>query len=262
MCLCFALIAAGCDGGNQNTQKPIWADTKLSDLSPAQGSRPADAKKISTVNVQIYIYQIPAEKTDKLDEISGLLTLQTFRFNHHKAFTANGFVTGLGRTSSGDKIFGLLNVAGGRKAGSVSLLLQDGQTDYVPVTELFAAKSIFYTTAEDESESKSIGPGRLALRITAQKNRIFRGTYSITAVPAVLSPLMMPGMQIQDTTKLDDIVFDSCSFMLSMSPGDFIFLRPDKYIDSQNSLDSLFFSRPGIRPVVLAFLIVCVDVIE
>ncbi len=260
-CSTIVLAFIGCNGGGQQ-DKPIWKDTKLSDLAPAQGTQQADLQKISTVNIQIHIFEIPAENTDKLGEISKTLTLQPFQFNHYGAFAANGFVAGFGRTSSGDRIFELLNSAGGRKAASISLLLQDGQTDYVHIIRLLTEKSIFYTTAEEKTDSKSIGPGQLTLRITAKKNPVFRGTYSITAVPAVPPPITLPGALMQDAAKLNDIVFDCCGFNLQMSPGDFIFLSPDKYAGHHNSLGSLFFSRPGIRPIALAFLIVCTGVSE
>jgi hypothetical protein len=258
---CLSLLSlGGCNGSGQQS-KPIWEDVKLSDLAPAPGSQ-KPSPKISTVNIQIHVFEIPAENTEKLDEISKTLSLQPFRFNQYNSFTANGFAAGFGRISSSDRILELLNAAGGKKATSISLLLENGRTDYVPIIRLFAAKSIFYTSPEGTTDLKSIGPGRLSLRITAQKNPVFRGTYTITAVPAIPSALLMPGVQIPDAAKSDDTVFDSCSFNLQFSPGDFIFLRPVKYAAHGNSLGSLFFSRPGIRPLVLAFLIVCTNVIE
>ena len=262
ICLCLSFVCLGCNGQAASRQKPVWEDTKLSDLAPVKPAGQADAKKLNTINIQVHIFEIPSEKVEKLDDISKILTIQPFRFTRSNIFTANGFVAGFARTSEGDRVLELLNAAQGRKAASIALIIENGQTDYVPVLRLFSAKSIFYTSLDGKTDSKTIGPGQLSLRITAHKSPVFRGTYIITAVPAVPSIIGGVGSQMQSLAKLNDIVFDSCSFSLQFSPGDFFLLRPIKYADHGNSLGSLFFSRPGIRPVVLAFLVICTDVKE
>ena len=251
------VFLAGCTPHHE----PVMETLKLSDLAPAAGTQ-RPSPKISTISIQIHAFEISAENAEKLDEISKSLSLQPFRFSQYDSFTANGFKAGFGRISSGDRIIQQLNAAGGQKTASVSLLLEDGRSDYVPVIRLSAAKNIFYTVTEDKTISKSIGPGQLSLRITVQKSPVFRGAYTTTLVPVIPPVFIVPGMPMPDVAKSDDVVFDSCSFSLQFSPGDFIFLRPVKYAAHGNSLGSLFFSRTGIRPVVLAFLIVCTDISE
>ena len=247
-CLCLSFVCSGCDGQKKGPEKTVWENTRLSDLATTQPNPQAGIKKLNTINIQVQIYEIPSNSVDKLDDISKILTVQPLHFSRSNIFNANGFIAGFSRTSAGVQILELLKSAGGRNAAAISLLLEDGQTDYVPVLRLSSAKSIFYTALNGKTDSKTIGPGLLALRITAQKSPVFRGTYIITAVPAVPSIIGGVGSQVQSLAKLNDIVFDSCSFSLQFSPGDFFLLRPIKYAEHGNSLGSLFFSRPGIRP--------------
>jgi hypothetical protein len=261
VCLCLPLICLGCSESSIGSEKPIWADTKLSDLAPAKPAGQGNTKP-STINLQILIFEIPSQNVDKLDEISKYLTIQPYRFRRYSIFTSNGFITGFSRITEGNQVLKLLETAQARKAASFNFILESDQSDYVPVLNLPAAKEIFYTNVEGKTDSVTIGPGRLSLRITAQKSPAFRGTFIVSAAPAVPSAAAGASSQMKSLAKLNDVIFDSCSFSLPFSPGDFFFLRPIKYTEHGNSLGSLFFSRPGIRPVVLAFLVVCADIKE
>lgn len=255
--LCLLLFTFGCQGNNAKTRSTP-ENLKLADLAPAHTDM--KVKPLQAVNFQIHIFQVPAENTDKLDDISKILYSQPFRFNHFNAFTANGFSAGFGRISSGNQIFNILSAANSQKIGSISLLVNFDQPDDITIQNLLNSTSIYFTAADGSTQSKTIGPGRLTLRINARQIPTFRGTCNVTFAPASPSPLSTALNLPSSGISKNDLIFDSCLFSLPMSKGDFVFLRPVQYISHQSSIGSLFFSRPNPKPSVLAFLIVCIDI--
>ena len=254
---CLIALFTGCNE-NKPSEKPVWEDVKLGDLVPA-GQKP-QIQRLDSINFQIHIFEIPAENINKLDEISKILYTQPFRFKHFKAFGANSFSVSFGRTSLGNQIFDMLSEAGARRVGSTVMLLSDGESDDLPITRLFDRTSIYYTSTDGSIKTETIGPGQLALRMKAQKIPALRGVCNVSFVPVFPSPLKQLITKSSDSSTSNDTFFESCSFSLKMSPGDFIFLRPLQYISHQNSLGSLFFSRAAARPYVVSFLIICTHI--
>ena len=246
-----------CCGSQQQPQK-VWEEVKLRDLAPANNQQQT-FRKISFVDFQILIFEIPADNISKLDEISKILYLQSIQFNNFNAFSANSFSTGLGRTSMGDKIFSLLAAAGGKRTGTISLMLNEGQADDVPVNRLSRRNEIFYTAADGTTKSTPLGPGILALRLKTEKDPVFKGVCNVTMTPVQTSGTTM-WQGGQNAVRPGNVVFENCSINMKMSPGDFIFLRPQKYINNQLSLGGLFFSRPSSKPVVMTYLIACTGI--
>jgi hypothetical protein len=254
------LITLGGCNNKSAEQKPIWEKVKIGDLAPAGGNQQEQIQRVKGIYFQVHIFLIPAEETDKLNEISQILYVQPFRFNHFNAFNANSFSAAYGRINMGDQIFKILSNAGAEKTGTTSLMLNYGQSDDIPITRLFESRNIYYISEDGRSETKTIGPGVLTLRMKADQIPGSRGVCYVKAVPVFPFPFTadLPNVPQQEVSK--DIVFNCCGFSLKMSPGDYIFLRAQKYIDNQNSLASLFFSRPGIKPAVSAYLIVCTNI--
>jgi hypothetical protein len=256
----FCLIASltGCDGERQQNKKAVWEDVKLGDLTPAnQGPQ---IKRLDSINFQIHTFELPAENTGKLDDISKILYTQPFRFKHFKAFGANSFSVSFGRTSLGNQIFDMLSEAGARRVGSTVMLLSDGQSDDLPIIRLFNQISIYYTSTDGSIKTVTAGPGQLALRIKTQRIPGLRGACNVSFTPVSPSPLKQLTTKSSDISASNDTLFESCSFSLKMSPGDFIYLRPLQYISHQNSLGSLFFSRAAAKPYVVSFLIICTHI--
>ncbi len=251
-------LLLGCNGEKQQNREPVWEDVKLGDLAPA-GQRP-EIKRLDSINFQVHVFEVPAENTGKLDDISKILYAQPFRFKHFKAFVANSFSVSFGRTSSGNQIFDMLSEAGARRVGSTVMLLSDGQFDDLPITRLFDQTSIYYTSTDGSIKTETIGPGPLALRMKVQIIPASRGVCNVTFTPACPSPLKQLMTKSSERPASNDTLFESCGFSLKMSPGDFIFLRPVQYISHQNSLGSLFFSRAAAKPYVISFLIICTQI--
>jgi len=251
------ILLIGCND-NKPRENPIWEEVKIGDLAPAVNERQSNIQKIEGIYFQVHTFTVPAENIGKLDEISNILYTHPFSFNHFNAFNANLFSVGFSRISFGEQIFQILSEAGAKKTGTISLLLSYTQTDDIPILKLFESRNIYYITADGTTEPETIGPGILTLRIKAEKIPEFRGVYNVTIIPSFHFPTTA---EIPETAG-KDIFFESCGFSLKMSPGDYIFLRPQKYIGHQNSLCSLLFSRPGIKQTVSAYLIVCTDIAD
>ena len=254
--LCALLLFTCCS--NQQQPQKVWEEVKLRDLAPSNNLRQT-LRQISFVDFQILIFEIPADNVSKLDEISKILYLQSIQFNNFNAFGANSFSTGLGRMSMGDKILSLLLAADGKRTGTISLALNEGQADDVPINRLFSRNEIFYTAADGTTKSIPLGPGILALRMKTEKDPVFKGVCNVTMTPVQTSGTTT-WLAGQIAVGPGNTVFESCSMSMKMSPGDFIFLRPQEYINNQMSLGGLFFSRPSLKPVVMAYLIVCTGI--
>ena len=255
---CAAVLLTGCNSNEKAKEQPVWEEVKIGDLTAT--SQKPQIRRLDSINFQVHIFEVPAENIDKLDEISKILYTQPFQFKHFKAFSANSFSVGFGRTISGNQIFDMLSESKALRAGSVVILLSDGQADDLAITRLFGRKGIYYTSSDGSLQTKTIGPGQLALRIKVEKIPALRGVCNVSFVPVFPSPLSQLTAKTSDISKRNDIFFESCRFSLKMSPGDFIFLRPLQYISHQNSLGSIFFSRGAARPFVIAFLIICTNI--
>jgi hypothetical protein len=258
---CLVTLLIGCNN-HKSQQKPIWEEVKIGDLAPATGSQQNHIQKIEGIYFQVHIFEVPAETSDKIDEISKILYAHPFHFNHFNAFNANLFSVGFGRISFGEQIFQILSDAKAAKTGSTSLLLTNGQTNDIPILKLFESRNIYYISADGTTKSATIGPGVLSLRIKADKIPEFRGVCNVTVLPVFPFPFTANIPNARTEENMRDILFDCCGFSLKMSPGDYFFLRAQKYIGHQNSLGSLFFSRPGLRPALMAYLIVCTDIVD
>ncbi len=254
--LSLLIFVACCDSPPQPQKK--LEQVKLEDLAPAE-NKLKTVKVLSFANFQILIFEIPADNISKLDEVSKILYLQSIQFNNFNAFSSNSFSTGLGRTGMGDKVLSLLANAGGKRTGTISLLLNNGQEDDVLINRTLGRSELFYTAADSTAQSAILGPGFLALRIKTAKDPVFKGVCNVLMTPVHAPPIA--GWTAGDNTpRPANFIFQSCGMSMKMTPGDFIFLRPQKYIDNQLSLGSLFFSRPSKRPVVMSYLIICTGI--
>jgi len=271
---CAAVLLISCNASEKN--KPVWQQVKIGDLAPSdRGKRPA-GRLLKTINFSIHIFEIPAENISILDEVwplpsgcefaenqkSASLYRKPLRFNDSDAFSANSFLIGFGRLEMWDKIADLLRSADAKRVETVSLLLPDGQANDLTVAGLDNEQMIFYASAGGSTEAVSIGPGKLLLRIKAEKIPGSRGVCDVDIQPAFSPPTKSPIAQLAAREKLSEFVFTSAGFELKMSPGDFVFLGPEKYISRRVTLAGLFFSRPEPRPVVRTYLIICTRIID
>jgi hypothetical protein len=271
---CAVTLLTGCNVPEKD--KLIWQQVKIGDLAPpADGERPA-GRLLKTINFRVCIFEIPAENISILDDVwpvphgsdsaknqkSASLYTKPLRFNDSDAFGANSFLIGFGRLETWDKIADLLRSADAKRVETVSLLLLDGQANDLTIAGLDNEQMIFYASAGGSMEAVGIGPGKLFLRIKAEKTPGSRGVCNVDIQPVFSPPARSPIAQLAAREKSREFVFTSAGFKLKMSPGDFVFLGPGKYISRRITLASLFFSRPEPRPVVRTYLIICTRIID
>jgi hypothetical protein len=252
---CLGLLLTGCNAPEES--EPIWEQVKITDIAPAHNGKQPDSQLLKTINFNVYIFEMPAENINTLNDVWQMLYTKPLRFNDYDAFVANSFSVGFGEVQMWNKIADLLQAAGGKRAKTVSLLLLDGQASDLAIAALGNEQTIFYISTDGSMEGATIGPGILALRIKAEKIPGLRGVCNVDVQPVFSLPVRSSIPQLAAREKLGEFLFDAAGFRLKMSPGNFVFLGPKKYSSDQITLASLVFSRPGLGPVVRMFLFVC-----
>jgi len=270
---CLPFCLTGCGGPEK--EEPIWEQLKIGDLSPYQGGKESGTARrlagLKTANFNIFMFEIPAENIDALDDVWRILYSQPLQFNNYNTFRANSFVAGFGTAQMWKKIIDLLLAADGKGKERVSLLLPDGKFNDLPVARLDNKQTIFHISSEGSMEGESIGPGMIALRIKAEKIPGSRGVCQVSMLPIFSPPIIGSIPELVYRAKAGEFLFSSVGFGLKMSPGDLVVLGPERYIDHRITLGSLFFSRPEgslffsrterkppeRKPAVTIFLFLC-----
>jgi hypothetical protein len=269
---CLALWLTGCGGPEKN--EPIWEQIKIGDLAPSYSGKQPDGQSLKTINFNVFAFEIPAENISALDDIWRMLYPQPLQYNNYNAFKANSFLVGSGHAQMWSKITDLLLAAGGKGAKRVSLLLPNGRANDLPIARLDNEQTVFYISTGGSMDGVSIGPGMVGLRIKAEKIPGSKGVCQVSALPVFSPPIRGAIPQLLYRAKASEFLFTSAGFGLKMSPGDLVVLGPEKYIDHQITLGSLFFSRPQgslffsrterkppeRKPAVRIFLLLCTGI--
>ncbi len=258
--LCVITLLAGCTPA----EPPIWEQVKISDLAKFQGATQKKSNVLKTINLNVRVIEIPAEKIEVLDNIWQVLHKGPLRFRDMEAFEANSFSAGYGQLEIWDKIAVFLRSAGGKQVRTVSLLLFDGESENITATRLYNEQAIWYYSYQNSLEGITAGPGKLVLRIKAEKVPGSRGLCRVYIKPVIPSLSGGALSRLSAAGRINETIFYSAGIELEMGRGDFIFLGPKEYIDNQVTLGGLLFSRPNRKPkpVVRVFLIVCTNVVD
>lgn len=266
----FCLTSCGVPEENE----PTLGQLKIGDLTPSYSGKGSGGQLLKAIHINVYIFEIPAENISALDDVWRLLYPKPLQYNNHVAFRANSFLAGLGQAQIWNQIRELLLAADGKGAESISLLLSDGQANDLPVARLNSEQTVFYIPAGSPMKGVSLGPGMVALRIKAEKIPGSRGVCQVSILPVFSPPIRSSIPELVYRAKAGEFHFGSVGFGLKMSPGDLVVLGPEKYIDDQITLGSLFFSRPQGRlffsrterklperkPAVRIFLLACTGI--
>lgn len=273
--ICVGLGVIGC-GSRESADSPSVrggeAGVKIGDIAPAGPGGQSGAQLLKTINFSVYIIEVPAENADKLADLWSVLDSTPLRFNNASAFKANSFSIGFGQVRLWNKVYELLHGAGGQEIGTVSLLLADDQAGDLAVTGLDYQQKVSFVSSDLSSQSTTIGPGILALRIKATKIAAVQGACAFVAHPVFTVPVTSPIPQLAARARSREFPFTAAAFGLKMSAGDFLVLGPEKYIGDLTTLGGLFFSNPAgsvffnpaerkppeRKPAVRVFLLVCV----
>ncbi|MHC4104634.1 MAG: hypothetical protein ACYSR9_06815 [Planctomycetota bacterium] len=254
------LLLTSCNDPEKD--KPIWEQLKITDLAPRADAKDTDGKLLKTINFNIFIFDIPTENTDALDNIWQTLYTKPLKFKDYDAFAANSFAAGFGRLDAWNKVADSLRNAGAKRAEKISVLLTNDQPDDIAIVRLKRQQNIFYTAKSGLTEAATTGPGKINLSIKARKFPAQRGVCDFDVVPVFSPPKVSSIPKLAAREKQGQVVFTSCRFRAKMSPGDFILLGPQKHISSQATLAGLLFSRPSRKPVTRTYLFVCTRIID
>lgn len=264
----FCLLGlSGCT--EPESEVPIWEQVKIGDLAPYEGERTPQPPTVKTVNLDVYIFETPADNLDKLDRIRKTFYIRPLRLKSYPSFDSDGFMVRFGQGERWGQIQDIVLGAGGQRVANVSLALPDALSETIAVAGLDRPQSIFFTAPDGSKQAANIGPGVLGLRIKAETIPGTRGRCSVTAYPVFSPPTQRAVPLLTLRAKLREFPFTTAAFGLNMQPGDFVYLGPKEYLSDQTSLGGLFFSNPQgrlffgkaeaaeFKPAVRVFLLLC-----
>jgi hypothetical protein len=258
--ICTAALFTSCKAPEK--EKPVWEQVKLGDLATYSDANNPGGRLLKTINLDIHIFEMPAEDVNVFNYVQTMLYTKPLQFNDYDAFKANSFSAGFGQIEMWNTIANVLLAAGCKHVETVALLLPDGETSDFTIAKLNKEQTVFYTSSAGSLEGATVGPGKLALRIKVEKIPGERGVCKVDVLPVFTSPTTSPIPQLAAQAKSNEFLFTPAGFCLKMSPADFVLLGPEKYISHKITLGSLFFSRPGRKPSVEMFLLVCTGIID
>jgi hypothetical protein len=261
------ILPAGC----ADTQKT--ADTKgikIGDLVPP-GKR-AQQQALRTINIDIISYEIDAETIASMENIWQILSPGKLRYNEFNSFTANGLRAGMGKFREFVKVTTMLKTANATNLPKTSLLLMDGQPELVRIARTPSKKTISYIDRQGAVKTAEIGLGIAGLQIHAQQintSALLKKDSqaadsaqmaSVHVVPAVLASTEGIAPALAERIKERDLRIYAAGFSAIMKPGEFVMLGPSEYKQNETAAVNLFFSKPGSKPTVRIFLLVCVSI--
>lgn len=273
LCLCFTVFSlSGCE--TPDNPEPFQDNTSIKDLGPENPNGIPQKTVLKTINLDLHIFEIPADNISELDEIRRVLGTRSLQFINPVAFRANSFSVYSGQGQTRNTILDQLTIAGAQTLTQIAIMLPDGQAEDTIIKEIIQPQVVYFTSTQGIRETVHIEPGIIALRIKVENPAILNGTCNVTACPVftLLKGNTIP--ELNQRLRLRDFAFDAAAFRLNMKPGDFVFLAPETYISDQLTLCGLFFSNPPgsiffnkdiykvptRKPAVRVFLFTCVGV--
>ena len=266
--VCFCL--SGCT--EPEGEIPIWEKVKIGDLAPYEGTKPPAPETLKTVNLDVYVFEVPAANINKLDKIRRTFFVRPLRLKSYPSFEADSFQVRFGQGERWKEMQDIVLAAGGQRLANVSLMLPDALPETIAVTGLDRPQSLFFTAPDGSRQAANIGPGVLGLRVQAETIPGARGQCSVSAYPVFSPPTRRAVPQLNLRAKLREFPFTTAAFGLNMGPGDFVYLGPKEYLADQTALGGLFFSNPQgslffgktepaeFKPSVRVFLLLCTGI--
>jgi len=254
----LSFFLSGCPGPDDN--KPSIENIKITDLAPSNKTGKSRFRALNTINFNVYVIEVPSEKTGVLDEIRKGLYTQPLMYNDQESFKVSLFSAGFGQFRMWGEISRILEKGNGRVVEVVSLLLPDGRYNDIEIARLEGRSAIYYKDGKGHIAGGEVGYGKLVLRIKAVMIPGSRGVCKLTALPVFIPDRFTE--KAVNIGKSKKVVYESAGFGAKMGSGDFLFLAPIRPIDDQVTLGGLFFSRKNIVPITRAYLIVCTRIID
>lgn len=263
--------AAGCDTPRGTDAVPIWEGVKIGQLGPQSPDPSRRAKLLGTVHFDVYAFDLPADRIEKLEPVWQSLSAKPIRTNSYTAFAENGFRVRYGRLRLWKDIEAMLAKAGARGAGTTSLTLSEEMPADLPIADLSQPHPISFIGTDLSKQIANVGTGVLVLRLRAEPIPGARGVRKIIAYPVHTLPTPLAIPELDSTARQREFYFGAAAFASQMSPGDLLMLAPNTYTGERQSLGGLFFNKPvgtlfldpeqrrppERKPTVRLFVLIC-----
>jgi hypothetical protein len=262
---------AGCADAPKEERR-IWQDVKIGDLAPTMREKDRDKVKfLTTVQMEIRIFELPGENMDQLDDLWRQLSPKSVFMSSYNAFTDNSFRVKSGRIETWEKIRKALADAGAQQTATLSLPIPDNDTSDLPIADLPAGRTIAFVGSNLASQTVNVGPGVLVLRLRAEPIPWARGVRKIIAYPTYSLPTSAAIPQLHLMARRNEFYFAPAAFAAQMGPGDLVVLGPDTYTSEQLTLGGLFFNNlqgrlffdptkpdpPQHKPAARVYVLIC-----
>jgi len=256
-------------GCTEPVTQPLRDDVNIGDLRTLESEKRPGKSSLRTANFDVHIYELPADKLGKLDDVWDGLHSRGLTFYNYRAFAGNLFRLGMGRQFSWSRLDDLIKDIGGKRMAIISMLLPDGRSDDLRLTGLDRPEEISFIDRSLLRDKVLIGPGIVNLRLTGSQVPGLRGVCQIVGYPAFTVPMASATGPMAELAKQQEVEFKAAGFGLKISPDEFIVLGPTKYVSERVSLGGLFFTnldgtvftargkRPTRKISVRIFVLVC-----
>ncbi len=237
----FCLSLMGCPPKSDNT---FPDNLKISDLAPVYKDGSPENNILKAVSFDFHVLEIPEENFSKLDEIRRTLNIRPIKFNNYLAFSANLFSAYYGRNQTRNTVYDLLQIAGAQHVINQGIMLIDGESTDIPIQQLPQTQVVYFSNLNGDLEAARVGPGYITLHISVEKADTLDNAATVKMFPLFTRMSTNTISQFAQMEKLKDFPFYSAAMQLNMIPGDFIFLTPERYVNDEEKLSSLFFNNP------------------
>ena len=254
LCSMLILGLCGCQERGKSQKKPIWEDTKISDLMPMNSNT---IVAIREATFDVYIVEISADDKKTIEDIRAILYDKPININNPNVFAKNNFAVGFNQAKIMDRLNEIFSKTNSRRLRNISILIPADQQNQIYAKKIFKKQNIYYRPEDDTTEAIAAGPGDIILELKVRVIETQRGICRLYAQPAFLPPLIDTIAELsedQDNNKFD---FPAIGFNVNMSQGDLIVLTPVEYLDHQSSLGSLFFCDNKPTGVQRIYVIIC-----
>jgi hypothetical protein len=245
---------------------------KISDIAPTGKKGDQDkAKFLATVQMEIRILEVPGANVEQLDDLWLLLSPKSVFMSSYNAFKDNAFRVKSGRIEASEKIQKAMAQAGVQKTATLVLPIPTDDTSDLPITDLPGGRTIAFVGNDLSSQTVTVGPGELVLRLRAEPIPWARGVCKIIAYPTYTLPTGSAIPQLRMMARKGEFYFAPAAFAAQMGPGDLVVLGPDCYTGEQLTLGGLFFNNlqgrvffdptkpnpPEQKPAARVYILIC-----
>jgi hypothetical protein len=245
--------------GCKPKEKDVWEDTKITDLPPAKFDGMQGVDIVQTANFDIYVFEIPQNNLEQLDEIWNMLSKRGIFLLDYRAFSSNSFQVGLGRAAMLRAINKVIQEAKGRMVNKLTLLIPAGASEDMEAAFLEKPQSVFYISTDGSMTGNTLGPGNIVMRLLAKNIPSLTGTSNVQF--SIIFRLPTTALYtLEILPKRGEYLFTPVLFNVSMGPGDLIVLGPEKLSNDASTLDGLFFGEKEGTSTFRLYMVLCTTV--